>query len=228
MLTVNTRQARRGILDTSFRPCGGTGWPGNPTNSELLRRSRANCRWCREGVIIYSRSPWRGGRVVEGAGLENRYIRKGIAGSNPALSATIPPSTYPARRFYRLAFIDAASVWAWGPGCGRGHGEGGVFSGVGSYGDGAPGPPCQVSGCGHTQPRPPLLRMRTSLSPISALVPSTVPRSPSLIPDRYGARTCRVLRARLTAPPGRGLSSWGMAMGPHGVLGSLALFPQPA
>ena len=25
--------------------------------------------------------------MVEGAGLENRYIRKGIAGSNPALSA---------------------------------------------------------------------------------------------------------------------------------------------
>ena len=30
--------------------------------------------------------------MVEGAGLENRYIRKGIAGSNPALSATYPYS----------------------------------------------------------------------------------------------------------------------------------------
>ena len=28
-----------------------------------------------------------GGRVVEGAGLENRYTRKGIVGSNPTLSA---------------------------------------------------------------------------------------------------------------------------------------------
>ena len=28
--------------------------------------------------------------MVEGAGLENRYIRKGIAGSNPALSARYP------------------------------------------------------------------------------------------------------------------------------------------
>ena len=33
--------------------------------------------------------PRRGGRVVEGAGLENRYTRKGIAGSNPALSAIV-------------------------------------------------------------------------------------------------------------------------------------------
>ena len=30
---------------------------------------------------------WRGGRVVEGDGLENHYTRKGIAGSNPVLSA---------------------------------------------------------------------------------------------------------------------------------------------
>lgn len=28
-----------------------------------------------------------GGRVVEGAGLENRYTCKGIVGSNPTLSA---------------------------------------------------------------------------------------------------------------------------------------------
>ena len=27
--------------------------------------------------------------MVEGAGLENRYTRKGIAGSNPALSASL-------------------------------------------------------------------------------------------------------------------------------------------
>jgi hypothetical protein len=30
---------------------------------------------------------WRGVRVVEGARLESVYTRKGIAGSNPALSA---------------------------------------------------------------------------------------------------------------------------------------------
>ena len=29
---------------------------------------------------------WRGGRVVECGGLENRYPRKGIIGSNPILS----------------------------------------------------------------------------------------------------------------------------------------------
>ena len=28
--------------------------------------------------------------MVEGAGLENRYIRKGIEGSNPSLSASNP------------------------------------------------------------------------------------------------------------------------------------------
>ena len=33
----------------------------------------------------------RGGRVVEGDGLENRYPFKGIAGSNPALSAIFDP-----------------------------------------------------------------------------------------------------------------------------------------
>ena len=31
---------------------------------------------------------WTGGRVVEGAGLENRYARKGIEGSNPSLSVS--------------------------------------------------------------------------------------------------------------------------------------------
>ena len=30
---------------------------------------------------------WTGVRVAEGAGLENRYTRKGIVGSNPTLSA---------------------------------------------------------------------------------------------------------------------------------------------
>jgi hypothetical protein len=30
----------------------------------------------------------RGGRVVDGSGLENRHTRKGIGGSNPSLSAT--------------------------------------------------------------------------------------------------------------------------------------------
>ena len=29
---------------------------------------------------------WRGGRVVDGSGLENQHVRKGIVGSNPTLS----------------------------------------------------------------------------------------------------------------------------------------------
>ena len=40
---------------------------------------------------------WRGGRVVEGDGLENHYTRKGIAGSNPVLSASTnstPPTIW--------------------------------------------------------------------------------------------------------------------------------------
>ena len=35
--------------------------------------------------------PRTGVRVAEGAGLENRYTRKGIVGSNPTLSALFPP-----------------------------------------------------------------------------------------------------------------------------------------
>jgi hypothetical protein len=31
---------------------------------------------------------WKGGRVVEGTGLENRQARKGLVGSNPTPSAT--------------------------------------------------------------------------------------------------------------------------------------------
>ena len=40
------------------------------------------------GYVLIGRTPaWRGGRVVEGNGLENRRARKGTAGSNPVLSA---------------------------------------------------------------------------------------------------------------------------------------------
>ena len=41
-----------------------------------------------EGVSRYTQR-WRGGRVVECGGLENRYVGKpGVGGSNPPLSAT--------------------------------------------------------------------------------------------------------------------------------------------
>jgi hypothetical protein len=36
---------------------------------------------------------WRGGRVVDGGGLENHCTRKGTGGSNPSLSAILPRST---------------------------------------------------------------------------------------------------------------------------------------
>ena len=39
------------------------------------------------------REPWRGTQVVEAAGLENRYARKGIVGSNPTLSAKLQSET---------------------------------------------------------------------------------------------------------------------------------------
>ena len=37
---------------------------------------------------------WRGARVVEWGGLENRYTRKGIEGSNPSLSASLQRSNF--------------------------------------------------------------------------------------------------------------------------------------
>ena len=40
-----------------------------------------------EGSSRKSFATGRGGRVAERAGFENRYIRKGIGGSNPPLSA---------------------------------------------------------------------------------------------------------------------------------------------
>ena len=33
---------------------------------------------------------WRGGRVVDGSGLENQHVRKGIVGSNPTPSVQQP------------------------------------------------------------------------------------------------------------------------------------------
>jgi hypothetical protein len=39
-------------------------------------------------VIVKLYRDWRGGRVVDGSGLENRHTRKGIGGSNPSLSAS--------------------------------------------------------------------------------------------------------------------------------------------
>jgi hypothetical protein len=41
---------------------------------------------------IYLSRAWTGVRVAEGAGLENRYTRKGIVGSNPTLSAVMQPT----------------------------------------------------------------------------------------------------------------------------------------
>ena len=37
---------------------------------------------------------WRDARVVEWAGLENRYARKRIEGSNPSLSASLQRSNF--------------------------------------------------------------------------------------------------------------------------------------
>ncbi len=47
--------------------------------------SRQLCRRIKERP-----RPRRGGRVVDGSGLENRHSRKAIGGSNPSLSARIP------------------------------------------------------------------------------------------------------------------------------------------
>ena len=41
----------------------------------------------KENCYGFARDRWRGAGVVEQDGLENRYTRKGIEGSNPSLSA---------------------------------------------------------------------------------------------------------------------------------------------
>ena len=40
-------------------------------------------------VLVFNKHSWRGGRVVECTGLENRNIRNGIEGSNPSPSTQI-------------------------------------------------------------------------------------------------------------------------------------------
>ena len=49
--------------------------------------------------------------MVEGAGLENRYIRKGIAGSNPALSATYPYPVSLNNSPFTLFNYNCVSIW---------------------------------------------------------------------------------------------------------------------
>ncbi len=41
-------------------------------------------------VATAAASSRRGGRVVDGSGLENQHVRKGIVGSNPTLSVLTP------------------------------------------------------------------------------------------------------------------------------------------
>ena len=48
---------------------------------------RARSRLSAPASGFYNHDTRRGGRVVECVGLENRYARKGIEGSNPSLSA---------------------------------------------------------------------------------------------------------------------------------------------
>ena len=59
-------------VGTAFRP-------------EDAKNAGANIRFKRDGF----RSDWRGGRVVEGTGLENRQAGNRLVGSNPTLSATL-------------------------------------------------------------------------------------------------------------------------------------------
>ena len=51
---------------------------------------------------IFATLKWRGVRVVEGARLESVYTRKGIAGSNPALSASLIIAPAAKLRVFRL------------------------------------------------------------------------------------------------------------------------------
>src|SRR5579863_2702388 len=47
----------------------------------------------------------RGGRVVDGSGLENRHTRKGIGGSNPSLSASESIESITYREFPELTRV---------------------------------------------------------------------------------------------------------------------------
>ena len=94
-LLLNIRESRGFDPSRFAREAGwaGPGW-------SLARRAdlvpvRPSCSFSGTRENVDSRSPftvyvaavWTGVRVAEGAGLENRYTRKGIVGSNPTLSA---------------------------------------------------------------------------------------------------------------------------------------------
>jgi hypothetical protein len=55
------------------------------------RETSAGDPWLMENPKNCSKTviSWRGGRVVDGSGLENRHTRNGIGGSNPSLSARL-------------------------------------------------------------------------------------------------------------------------------------------
>ena len=64
----------------------------NPLCEFVLSRlvSRAGCGYLVRRAEMADHAPRRGGRVVECTALEMRHTRKGIGGSNPSLSASIP------------------------------------------------------------------------------------------------------------------------------------------
>ena len=65
--------------------------PGNACGSRASQQgfySMAALVRLKENCYGSGRDRWRGAGVVEQDGLENRYTRKGIEGSNPSLSAS--------------------------------------------------------------------------------------------------------------------------------------------
>ena len=58
---------------------------------------------------------WRGGRVVDGSGLENQHVRKGIVGSNPTLSVLTPVTG----RFLMLQEVSGSLQCNWSEGSSR-------------------------------------------------------------------------------------------------------------
>ena len=74
-------------------------WPINARTSNIYGIFSVSARALLQiGAHPFMTGAWRGGRVVEGARLESVYTGNRIAGSNPALSASLRIARYSARQ----------------------------------------------------------------------------------------------------------------------------------
>src|SRR5204863_7468280 len=81
---------------------------GPPPTSRAAGTERKRVKAARRGAGDPADQTWRGGRVVDGGGLENHCTRKGTGGSNPSLSATLRSDL--ARRVPTVAFGEGGLI----------------------------------------------------------------------------------------------------------------------